>query len=815
MTSAPAAAARTLNRAQILEMGRQGSPWQFLPLACRALRQVPHDAGLRFLCAANFARLGLVTPAREQLDLVGPASGAPEIAQLSSALDSLPADRVPSDLRIATCLDNVETLALRGLDLSRPFAEWALTADETECFRARDGNVIRRARGERDGAAWLHMGDLCGAAVAFVNDRIAGKPEAAHRPFTVEGCDPPWLLRELCRALPRGKDGYWPAIQLVQADMREFLDGLSLAPLHSDLLSPRLRVFLGADASAELAAELAAREGVISIGPLLRPPGLRTKASPDLDTVLRRAETAQSDRVRELEARVGSVYGAATPAGWRSRFDRSITGGLRVLIPTCRFSTFIRHASEDLATALRSLGHEARVLAEPDDSSRLSSLAFHRAFAEFTPDLVVLINYTRANMNSRAGADAHPVIPPNVPYVCWLQDAMPHQFEPGLGSKCGPLDFLAGHLHEELFSKFGFAQAAALSAPVVASAAKFHATPVAPDLARRFACDVAFVSHHSESPEAMHERLKRESARDPRIPRVYDAMLPTIRRLAAHPERQSISWALREAAASALREHLGADPDARTLALVHKCYALPLADRLVRHETLRWAAELCEARAWKLHVYGRGWESNPPFAKYAKGELAHDEELRAAYASAGVHLHASSAVQLHQRVLECFLSGGVALSRLMHETVRPLRQRALLRAARSEVPHIPSPCGTVRGLAVADHPELMRWTSTMQRLGLIEPGNRGQPIDGVMYLYPKDAADEPPTCDTADLLGDLAETSFTSRDTLGELIERCLESPSLRAATSRSVAARIHERYTSTAFASRLVRFVQSRLGVA
>lgn len=117
-------------------------------------------------------------------------------------------------------------------------------------------------------------------------------------------------------------------------------------------------------------------------------------------------------------------------------------------------------------------------------------------------------------------------------------------------------------------------------------------------------------------------------------------------------------------------------------------------------------------------------ESSPQFAKYAKGELAHDEELRTAYASAGVHLHVFLlALELHQRrVLERFLSGGVALSRLMHETVRPLRQRVLLGAARSEAPHIPSPCGTVRGVAVADHPELMRWTSTMQRLGLIEPG---------------------------------------------------------------------------------------------
>ena len=39
---------------------------------------------------------------------------------------------------------------------------------------------------------------------------------------------------------------------------------------------------------------------------------------------------------------------------------------------------------------------------------------------------------------------------------------------------------------------------------MVASEHKFHAAPITSAQRERFACDLAFVSHHSQTPEAMH-----------------------------------------------------------------------------------------------------------------------------------------------------------------------------------------------------------------------------------------------------------------------------------------------------------------------
>jgi hypothetical protein len=170
-----------------------------------------------------------------------------------------------------------------------------------------------------------------------------------------------------------------------------------------------------------------------------------------------------------------------------------------VLLPISRYSTFVKHSAADLAEAFIAMGHDARVLTEPDDHSRLASPAYLRAFAEFRPDLVVLINYTRHHMGQ--------AIVPGVPVVCWIQDAMPHLFNPQAGAAQGELDFLAGYLPTELFDRFAYPRARTLFSPVTASATKFHPTPPSADDVQRMTCEIAYVSHQSEAPDVFCERM--------------------------------------------------------------------------------------------------------------------------------------------------------------------------------------------------------------------------------------------------------------------------------------------------------------------
>ncbi|MHC4769645.1 MAG: hypothetical protein ACYTEI_13170, partial [Planctomycetota bacterium] len=74
----------------------------------QALCVAPDDEALRFLAAANFARLGLATAAHDLLAKLGPeTAGAPDMVALSAAIGKLPPDTLGPDRLIATCRGNV------------------------------------------------------------------------------------------------------------------------------------------------------------------------------------------------------------------------------------------------------------------------------------------------------------------------------------------------------------------------------------------------------------------------------------------------------------------------------------------------------------------------------------------------------------------------------------------------------------------------------------------------------------------------------------------------------------------------------------
>lgn len=584
-------------------------------------------------------------------------------------------ERIDSATLIETCRANVEVLARRGVDLRAALEAWAITVPCREWYRTGDGNVSRRS-----GDAWELIGDHAGAARRFAREHPAEPPPAL---VTVEGVDPPWILMEVARATPRGPDGFQPRLVVVQADVPEFLDGLAQADLRGVLGEERTEVFAGPDASTRLAAWLGERFETLLSGPCIPLRSVRTRATPRVQEVLERARAEQLEEHHRLLAEARAIYAGRTKEWWGQRFAASLAcqpvsphsspvssslrplgpcgetvslGPLRALVPTSRFTTFMQHSAADLMEALQAAGCESDLLVEPDPFSRLSSLAYLRRIVARRPDLVVMINWTRATLSMP--------LPRELPVVSWMQDAMPRQFDPAAASR-GELDFLVGNLHPELFRLFGFGREWTLEFPVVASARKFHDGPVAEELRRRLECEIGYVGHQSETAPAMHERLTREAMRrgERALARAMEALRPRVEQVARGATGLLLAR-LEEACAAALKELTGHHADGREVARLVRQYAAPLAERLIRHQTLEWAASIALRRRWRMRIFGRGWDRHPTLAAFACGELAHGEELRAAYQCAAVQLHASAAAMVHQRVMECALSGGLPACRV-------------------------------------------------------------------------------------------------------------------------------------------------------
>lgn len=811
-----------MSRDELIRLGQRPRPWEFLPLALQATASHPDDTGLRLLIAAAWARLSLPTAAAGALlQLPDEATSLPEVRGLLDATRLMPADTIPAGRRIATCRANLLALADRGPGAGPAFDAWTRRASRTECCRAADGNIIHReaARDGRPPGPWGGVADHAATAAEW-DARIAADPRAADRPLILEGVDPPWLLEKLLRRRADRTDSHRPRLTIVQPDLDEFFDGLSLIDLSGLLGGVHIRAFTGPDAAQRLREDLRARLDYDISGPVVSLMSVRTRLSPGPADIVNQVGREQMTLTEQLHARVSRHYAGLSPESWARRYEEALSGSgepLRVLVPTARNSTFVKHASADLVEAFRRLGMRAQLLIEPDEATRMAAPCYLRRFADFRPDLVVLINYPRSMM-----ADA---IPHGVPFICWIQDAMPHLFRPERGAAHGPLDFLAGHLFEELFARHGYPRENALECPLIASEAKFHAAPVPEPDRARYACEIAYVSHQSETPPDQHQRLRAGFAANPRIVAALDRLAPRIEAAVLRPPSPLATLLARDLAVAALREDTGAEPEPDLVDQIIRTYIQPYADRLIRHETLAWAADAAERRGWRLRLYGRGWDRHPRLAAHAAGELPHGEVLRMSYQAAAVHLHMTSHSLVHQRLMECILSGGFPLCRLhaaeLWEITWWLTHQGVAEGAQPVPGPLPADYpGTFRTLGWADAPSLLKLAAALQRLGVLDQVYR--PIEGAT-LGPRvnwsdyDPAPPPETWrpDRFCALWALNEQDdmfFHDAASLERRVERVLQRPDLRAVASAAARRRVAARSTYTGLARRMAEFVRDRL---
>ena len=737
------------------------------------------------MCAQNLQALGLTDLAAKVARRISDS----DFLDRRDTLLGLDArsTRVPTDQLVAQARQN---FAKAGIESGEPIEVWR--SDGATYHAATDGNIVRCPKDTDDLGDWGWLSDLRGDAERFCQHHLSHGKKEPLGPVTIEGVSPPWIALAVHRILPKLKDGYQPLIHLIQRDRSELAEGLALADL-SELLD-RARVFTGEDAADDFAGFVRTRFAYPATGPVIPQP-VRTAIEPPIPQLVHSLGAEQKAECQRLHHALIQREQQRNSAYWAARLaeDRP----KRVLIPTCRYSTYIKHASADLARAFESLGWEAQVLIEPDDNSRFSTIAYHGAQLDFDPDLIILINYPRA-----ARTDAFPT---QTPFVCWIQDAMPHLFDERVGRGQGERDFIFGHVYPRLFREFGYRPERAGNMPVVASDTKFHAEPVPDDLHERFDCEMAYVSHHSETPQALHARLCAEAG-DPQIVAVLNEM----RRLLGQRYDEIMSnpqtRIAKSLAADAWANVHSSAPMPRILDQLREQYLMPILERVLRHEMLEWAAQVADRRGWRLHIYGRGWEKHEKLGRFASGELAHGQELRAAYQCAAVGLHGSMSTLVHQRVMECALSGGMPICRLVAPNLGASRQAAHYRLVNSGSPPDRVDADGMLMFTTENHEPLRQYASVLSSVDM--------PIPEQMPLHPLVArhmrefgiAFEGSTAEQ--LLGDLGSGTFRSAQQLEAAVHQAVTKPQRRQARSESIAARVRENFTHEVAARQMVRLV-------
>jgi hypothetical protein len=801
----PTAAGQTLSREAVLTLVRDepSSPLA-LTVAVQGLAQCPDDQLLRLLFAARLAKAGLRTLAGEQLDQI-PAQGPLEqqLHAMRCAIAALPDDRIEPAIVIAAA--NTAAMELAGLGIldAQTLAAFEHHANARRWMLMLDGSLVSHHDGELNGLTKCldQSQDAC--------TKIVDVSREYTRPVVVCGQSVALTAHLALKATSKAHLGYTPRVYLVEPDAMSLCESLAELVLinggtmPASLLESRVEWCIGTDATSTLRARLLELADAVLPDRVVAANSAAGRLCSVVAGILEEAHAAQQNSIQQMHARIEEAYQNIARATWQDRFTQAAAGQLplRVSIITSRFTTYVQHAARDLAGALERAGHEVNLIIEPDDHSNLSAHGYLRAFDVHRPDLVIAINYPRATLGAAC--------PSNVPFVCWVQDALSHLFQSHLGRASGPMDFLLGNLFNELFEKFGFPSQRALSSPVVADAVKFHPAPAATIGAYR--CDLAIVSHHSETPDAMHARLvgsARTSA--PALVPVFEAIRPIIGDVVRSCASRPANSMLRSACISALSA-AAAHRDERAINVVLRGYALPMADRLLRHTMLDHARVICERHDLSLHVYGKGWGTHPTLAAYAKGPLDHGEQLRAAYQGASMHLHISINTLMHQRLLECFLSGGLCLCMDHRESLAHIKTLAQLELIRTEGDRSDPDRGLI-GYSCSVFPAAAALASQLAAAGqpLEEPVVWIRPDRIAAMRRMRSVLEQQVAMDS--ILSSPGDILFHDAASLEERVLAYAARPARRQAIIEEARSRILSQFTHDALSSRLLRFIAHTL---
>ncbi|NNM25579.1 MAG: hypothetical protein HKO59_06270, partial [Phycisphaerales bacterium] len=576
---------------------------------------------------------------------IGEAATRPEVEQCRIELEASPSGEVDWSSLAARCAANVEALVETHPPLAAHAERLGVVPTDARLYVTRNGNphVIRGASG---GGLRLFfpLADHAGHA-----RRIELPPPRGNLGMLCLGLPVPPLLAHLMASVD--PSGYTPPIDIIEPDLAALGPWLHLVDIAGAVRAGRVHLFAGAEAvgtyTAFLERSVTRHPPTVLIRNQRPDVRLPTLDRAQLDATGRRQEQRRAD----LFTQQTRHYAECDSAFWARRYDGAAGEGppLSIVAFTTRFSTYIQHAMRDLAAALRRRGCRVEIVMEPDDAT--AAVDTWTTLAAERHDLILVINHLRFELEGR--------VDPRIPYVGWIQDHMPALCTPAAGRSVTSYDLVLARNATEMCTRHAYPRERFLPTPNLTDAVLYHPDRVSDDVARA-GCDLSYVGHGSGPPEALWEETTVA------LPAPHRAVLRTfIDAARVRLERRGDMPYLLQlellAEAEAAHGHPPITPADRERVLLPAAAAL--GDRIIRHQSLAWAAEWAETRGRRLRLYGRGWDRHPAFARYAAGEVANGPPLRSVYQASTINLQLNGFTAFHQRLLDAIASGGFVLSR--------------------------------------------------------------------------------------------------------------------------------------------------------
>ncbi len=648
-------AVSTTHRDQLIEWLRNGNQYQFLNAVASYLYAVPDDDELRLIAAREYLNLQLIEPARELLaDFSTLSKAAPEVAKLCETLAELPTDSVPWQERSDVFEANLATLADRGIEVAHLRDSWKLSRESYRLFT--DGhNIIQTQRRSCDGRwHWLPMlshHQALAEAEQLPDDNNTGFPG----PYLFDGVGLGYFFERLYNKTKHSFLNYSCALYVVEPDPALFALTLHLHDWNDLLKDHRVQIFIGSDCSQQLYQAWQTNDNLPLPTTVLSLSLFRPSPTPAPMEVVTKMANERDVKVQASYESLKQQYANRDLRYWANRFREATTGTgepLRIVAAVSMHTTFLQYSMRDTQRAFEAKGHQCVVLMEDRPFEVIGPLAYHDTIRKFDPDLFFNIDHLRASFGFN--------LPKNLPLLTWDQDQLPQVFNQKSLASVEPHDFVVG-CSKNQFTSLGGQSDQFATTWVPTCVQQFSGEPLRDDEIEKYTCDVSYVSHASQTPQAFHEqeRAQCDNTQDRELlDGLYEAMPEALTRYRT-PSGRCCATLLDKALAK--RNLVISDQAMRERLL--SWYLWRLGDRMFRHEALEWVAAWATRTGHSFRIYGNGWDKHPSLSTYASGPAQNGRELLCIHRASRINLQLMPAGFIHQRALDGLVSGGFFLTR--------------------------------------------------------------------------------------------------------------------------------------------------------
>ena len=656
------------HREQMMQALQAADRYRFLNMAAPYLRVCPEDHYVRLMAVRSYLEFGLIAPARDLLDSLEATAGTPaELMSVRQSLASVSGGQIPWSQHAGRYGENLAALRERGVDIAPIREAWNRQQDLYQLFSDRNGASQVRVRDEQGVWTWVTPLENHGAvddSQPLPLDIQTNMPG----PYLFEGLALGGYFERVYKASRDTFLGFSCALFVVESNPAAIAVPLHLCDWGEILADRRVFIFVG-DSWADQLRRAWDEDVDLPLPRQLYRLGATASddATPVVDVVhdvQRAREEAVARSLDDLEAR----YAPRDVAYWARRIAEALSGQgppLRILAAVSTHTTFLQYSIRDAQRAFESLGHRCIVLSEKTPYDTVGHLTYHNAMRELDPDIFFALDHLRPEFST--------VIPRNLPILTWDQDQLPHVITRANIAGLAGHDFVVGCSKSQSVA-LGANPKQFLSTCMPTCPEQFGGQPLSEEESDRYACDVSYVSHASQTAQSFHEE-ERAGQSDPRLAQLLDVMYELMQKMLQEHDAATgavMSVVLEEGKRRCGIETLDKDLTNRLM----NWYLWRLGDRLFRHQALEWVAQWTRRSGRSFRIYGNGWDKHPTLAEFAAGPAANGRELLCVYRASRINLQLMPAGFIHQRALDGLAAGGFFLTR---STPNDLKERVLRR----------------------------------------------------------------------------------------------------------------------------------------